>query len=164
MKMIEHMQICEGFKPVDMQTAANTGDYVNLKGYDHCMIVFFKAIGTAGDDPTITVTQAQDVAGTGVKALNFTRVDKKQGADLTAIGQFTKVTQAEGNTFTHTDLAEQAAIIVIEFDASELDADGGFTCLKAAVADVGGNAQLGCLFYQLFDARYKEQPMPSAIA
>jgi hypothetical protein len=34
--------------------------------------------GTAGDDPTITVSQAKTVAGGSAKALGFTRVDKKQ--------------------------------------------------------------------------------------
>ena len=63
---LEKCQIVSGFVPVNLATAVNTGDYVSLKNYGRCAVVFFAAAGTAGDDPTITLTQAQDVSGTGV--------------------------------------------------------------------------------------------------
>lgn len=162
---LEKVQIAQGFLPVAMNSGANAGDWVSLKGYNRCAIVFFKAAGTAGDDPTITVLQATNVAGSGTtKAVNFTRVDKKQAAsNLLAVGEFTTVTQAAGNTFTHADLAEQAAIVVIDIMAEDLDVDGGYTCIQASVADVGTNAQLGCLLYFLHDPREASGTLPSAI-
>src|SRR4051794_19453571 len=90
---VEEAQIVMGIVPVDSQTGANTGDYVSLKNFERCTIVLIKAAGVAGDDPVITVTQAQDVSGTGVKALNITRVDSKVGVQ-TGIGTFTANTQA----------------------------------------------------------------------
>jgi len=157
MRFLEMCNIVEGFLPVDLQTAANTGDWVSLKNYGHVAIVFISAIGTAGDDPTLTVLQASAVAGTGSKALAFTDIFTKQAAtSLASIAGWTRVTQAAANTYTHTDAAEQDLIWVVEIDADTLDVDGGFDCVSASVADVGGNAQLGYLFYILSQPRYPQ--------
>jgi len=157
----EQAQLVAGFVPVNLATAANSGDYVSLKNYRHVAIVFFKGEGTAGDDPTLTVQQASAVAGTGAKALNFTTVYTKQGADLAAVGGFTKVTQTAGNTYTDATSAEVQAIWVVEFNAEDLDSEGGFDCVTASVADVGTNAQIGALLYILSEPRFT--PPPSAI-
>jgi hypothetical protein len=103
--LTEEAQLVAAIIPVDLSTAANNGDWVSLKNYDELDIIIFKAAGTAGDDPVITLKQASDVAGTGAKALNFTRVDAKVGVQ-TGIGQFTKNTQAAGNTYTDLVSAE----------------------------------------------------------
>lgn len=162
--ILEKIQVVSAFVPLAL-TTARTGDYVSLKGYGRCAVVFFAAAGTAGDDPTITVTQAQNVAGSGtVKALNFTRIDTKQGADLTAVGTFTTVTQAAGNTYTDLTSAEVQKIWVIDIKAEDLDIDGGFDCLKVAISDVGTNAQLGCGLYLLHEPRHNVNGvLPSAI-
>lgn len=161
----EQFQICEGFQPVNMATAANDGDWVCVRDYGKLVVLLYKGIGTAGEDPTLTIEQATSAAGAGAKALNFTTVYKKQAAtDLQTTAAWTKVTQASGNTFTHTDLAEQAAIIGIEFDAEDFDTNGGFLFARGRVADVGAAAQIGGLCYILCDARYRGATLPSAIA
>lgn len=170
MLFLENHMIVGGFRPVDMSAAANDGDWVSLKHYKHVSIVFWGAIGTAGQDPTVTVQQASAVAGTGAKALNLNsaKVFKKQAAtDLTAVGQWSSAAaDVSTNTWTNTDAAEQEELVVIEIDADELDVDNGFDCVRATVADVGAAAQLGALFYILSEPRYQAQPtsMPSAIA
>lgn len=161
MLLVERFQMVLAQAPWDMSSAASASEWVCMKNFHHLAIVFMKHVGTDGDDPTITVEQATEDAGAG-KALNFTTVWKKQGAVLTATGTFTKVTQAAGNTFSHADLAQQQAIVVIEFDSSELDTDNGYDWVKATVADVGSNAQDGCILYLLSEPRYAE-PL-SAIA
>lgn len=155
------VNFCTGFVPIDMQAGANTGDWVSLKGYERCSIILFKAAGTAGDDPTITVQQASDVSGTGAKALNFTRLHIKQGT-LTSVGTYTETTQTAANTYTNDTLAESQAIIVIDIKGEDLDVDNGFDCVRLTVADVGSNAQLGCALYALWGARY-EGTLASAI-
>lgn len=161
--LVEQCQIVAGIIPVDSQSGANTGDYVSLKNYERCSIVIYKAAGVAGDDPVITVTQAQDVSGTGVKALNFTRVDSKVGVQ-TGIGTFTTNTQAAGNTYTDLVSAEAQGLFVIEFKAEDLDVNNGFDCLKVAVPDTGSaGAQLLCALYILRGAKYATNPLPSAI-
>ena len=162
-RLVEEAQIVAAIIPVDSQGGANTGDYVSLKNFERCSIIVFKAAGVAGDDPVITVTQAQDVAGTGVKELNFTRIDAKVGAQ-TGIGQFTTVAQTAGNTYTDAVSAEAQALFVIEFQAEDLDVNNGFDCLKVAVPDTGsGGAQLLCALYVLRGAKYAKNPLPSAI-
>lgn len=159
--ILEKMQIVSAWVPVDLQTAQN-GDYVSLKNYGRCAIVFFAAAGTASDDPTLTLTQAQDVSGTGAKALNFTRIDVKQGT-LTAVGTFTTVTQAAGNTYTDATSAEIQKIWVVDVKAEDLDKANGFDCLRLACSDIGSNAQLGCALYLLHEPRYASATLPSAI-
>lgn len=144
--LIENLQISSCFVPVDMQAAANTGDWFNMGPFRKVIAVLFKAAGTAGDDPVITLEQATSNAGAGNKALNFTTIYSKVGT-LTGVGTFTKVTQAAANTYTDATSAEAQAIIAIEIDASDLDVANGFTHIQMSVADVGGNAQLGCAFY-----------------
>jgi len=131
----QNSQIVSGFVPVDMQAGANTGDWVSVENFNHVAIVFFKAAGTAGDDPTITVSQATDAAGTSSKALNFTRIYTKQGT-LSSVANFTLTTQSAANTYTDATSAEVQAIWVVEFDADDLDVSSGFTHVQASVADV----------------------------
>jgi len=161
--LLEKMQIAAGFIPVNMATAANDGDYVSLKNYGRCAIILFKGAGTAGEDPVLTLQQAKDVAGTGMKNLIFDRIDSKQGSDLFAIGTFTKITNSD-HDYTHTDAAENQAIWVIDVKAEDLDIANGFDCLRATVADVGTGAQLGALMYILHEPRHATAPLPSAIA
>lgn len=159
---VEQAQIVSGFVPVNLATAANAGDWVSMKGFARCTVIFFAAAGTAGDDPTITIEQATAVAGTGNKALTFTRIDTKQGADLAAIGAFTTVTQSAATNYTDAASAEVQKIWIIDIKADDLDADSGFDCIQASVSDVGANAQIGCLLYILWGARF--MPPGSAIA
>ena len=149
----QNSQIVSGFVPVDMQAGANTGDWVSVENFNNLSIVFFKAAGTAGDDPTLTVTQATDNAGTSSKALNFTRIYTKQGT-LASVANFTLTTQSAANTYTDATSAEVQAIWVIGFDADDLDVSSGFTHVQASVADVGSNAQVGACLYLATEPRY----------
>lgn len=165
--LLENLNIVEGFPAVDLQTGANNGDYVSLKNYNRVAVVFVSGVGTPGDDPTLTIQQATDAAGTGAKALNFTTIYRKQAAvNLAGTTAWTKTTQAAANTYTNATAAEEALIWTVEFAAEDLDADGGFDCLRATVADVGTNPQPGYLCYLLSEPRYHLTPasMLSAIA
>lgn len=163
--LAEQMQVVSGFLPVDMSSAANTGDYVSLKGYERCTILFFKNAGTAGDDPTLTVQQATAVAGTGAKDLAvIDTVYVKQDTVLTSEGTFTKTTQTAATSYTDATSAEDAAIWMIDIKAEDLDVDNGFDCINASVADVGTNAQIGALLYLLWPAKTAKATLVSAIA
>ena len=159
--LLHMLNIEAAFVPVDMQTAANNGDWVNLSLYDKCLCVLFKAAGTAGDNPIFTLKQASDAAGTGAKALNFTAAYQKIATDVTTVAQFTRATQAAASTYTPTSAATQA-IIAVEVRASDLDMANGFQFVQLSIPDTGVNAQLGCGFYVLFGSRYQQQIMPDA--
>lgn len=172
MRFLEQIQVLSGFVPVAMNT--NPGpiaNWISLQDYGRVAFVFFKAIGTAGDDPTLTLLQATDTTGATNKALNINQVDKKQGAAVNAIGQFTTSTPAapanhdtfSADTWTNSDLAEQQAIVVIEVRAEDLDIDGGFTSVKLNAGDVGTNAQLGCILAFASEPKYANSQLPAAI-
>lgn len=164
-QFVEKHQIVAGFLPVDMQTGANSGDYVSLKGWGKCTVVFYKDAGTAGDDPTLNFQQATAVDGSGAKDLTkVATIHTKQGADLFTVGQYTKVTQTPATSYTDATSAEVEAIWVVDINAEDLDVDNGFDCLAVDVADVGANAQLGCVLYILSDPRYPQAIVDSAIA
>jgi hypothetical protein len=159
---VEQAQIVPAFVPVNLATAANPGDWVSMKGFARCTIIFVAGAGTAPDDATITVSQATAVAGTGSKALTFTRIDVKQGADLAAIGDFTTVTQAAATSYTSDTSAETQNLWVIDIRAEELDENNGFDCVQASIGDVGTAAKIGTVLYILWGSRY--MPPGSAIA
>lgn len=161
--LVEAAQIVTAIAPVDSQTGANNGDWVSMKNFDRCTVIVLKAAGVAGDDPVITMKQASDVSGTGAKALDFTRIDAKVGAQ-TGIGAFTTVTQAAGNTYTDATSAEAQGLFVIEFQSSDLDVNDGFDCIQLSIPDTGaGGAQLIAALYVLRGARYAGAALPSAI-
>lgn len=165
--LLSRLQIAEGFPTVDLSTGANTGDWVSLENYARCLVLFRSGVGTAGDDPTLTIEQASDSAGTGAKSLTFTVIYRKQAAtDLSGTGQWTKTTQAAANTYTNATAAEQSVIWAVDVEASDLDVSNGFKFLRATVADVGANAQPGDLLYLLYEPRYPDAPqnMVSALA
>jgi hypothetical protein len=163
----EDWQVVGAAVPADVCVGGcATSDYVSLKGYERLVILFYKAAGTAGDDPTITLDQATAVAGTGTKVL--TVVDKywvKTGAALNAIGTFTKTTQTAATTVAGSATsAEEQAIYGIEITPDQLDVGGGFDCVRATVADPGNaGTQYGCLLYLLGKPRYAADVAPSAI-
>lgn len=158
-RLTEDINIVRGIAPIDLATGANNGAWVSLKNFDHIAIVLSKSAGAVGEAPVVTIVQAQDVAGTGSKALNFTRIDRK---DPDSGGQYTKVTQAAGNTYTPA-AGNTALIAVIEFDAQELDLANGFDCLRCTIADVGATAQVGGVLYLLSNSRYPGQYPLSAL-
>jgi len=161
--LAEIVAIVPAIIPVDLSTADNNGDWVSMKNYDHCTIMFFAAIGTAGQDPVFKLQQAKDVAGTGIKDLLFTTIYHKAGALLTAVSDFTKAVQAAATSYVNTDHAEVQKLYAVEIDAAMLDIANGFDCVQLSVADVGANAQLGCGLYILSRARYKAATVESAI-
>jgi len=161
MKLVENAQIVSAIVPVDLQSAQD-GDWVSLKDYNHVTIIFHKAAGTAGDDPTVRMQQATDNAGTGAKDLSYTEYWIKQGT-LTAVGQFTKNTQAAASTALNSTSAESQVLFVIEIDADMLDVDNGFDHVRFRVDDVGTNTQLGSAIYLLSQPRYAQATPPSAL-
>lgn len=145
-RFVEYCDIVSAIVPVDLQTAANNGDWVKVTDYDRVVAVLFKGAGTASDDPVFKMQQATDNAAGGIKDLTFTTIYHKIGT-LTSVGQWTKVTQDAATSYTNTVSAESQAIMLVEFKASDLDSANGFDHLRLDIADVGTNAQLGCAFY-----------------
>jgi len=132
---LDRFDIVEAFPTVDLQTGANTGDWISLKNARRAVVVFTSGVGTAGDDPTVTLLQATDVAGTGSKALNINtaHVHKKQAAtSQAAVTAFADASAGvTNNAWTDADAAEQSLTLVIEVNPSDLDVANGFDCISA---------------------------------
>ena len=169
---LEMYQVVPAFIPGADQNADLVGDWVSLKNFHRVTILFHKAAGTAGDDPSIRLQQATDVAGTGAKALNFTRNWHKIGATaLSAIGAFTKVVLITATDDLDlvsvngvdmlTDVGE--TIWAVDVKADELDVTNGFDCINLLIeGDDVANANLCEGLYILGPAR-QDGAVPSAI-
>lgn len=163
MNLFERARVVSAIIPLDLQTARD-GDWVSLKNYSDCDVIVFKGAGTAGDDPVISFQQATSVGGGSAKDLaQIERIYKQQGT-LTAVGTQTVVTQSAGASYTGDGTsAESEAVYGFHIHASQLDVTNGFDCIRVRVADVGGNAQLGCALYVLSGPRYGSATGTSAI-
>jgi hypothetical protein len=155
------LDLVPGVVPQDIDLGPLTGDFVSLKNAEGVLIVFFKAAGVANDDPTLELQQATSVAAGGVKDLDgFVDIYRKQGAALTGVGTWTKVTQGADEDFVgNATSAEEQGIYAAWVPADMLDRDGGFDCLQVNIKDPGAaGAQMGCVLYILVGLRYQRSP------
>lgn len=153
--------IAVGAVPVDMSSAAVTGKRVRLADANGVTIVLFKAAGTAGDDPTVTLKQ--HTAASGGTTSNLAVIDHyylKNATTLAGTEGWTKKTQTAAATIADPGgagtSAESQQIIAIEVDGAQLS--DGYTHVSLDVADVGTNAQLGAVLYLLRDLDVQRAP------
>lgn len=162
MKFLEFNDIQPIFIPVDLNDGAITGDYVSLKGHHGVGCLLIAGDGSAGNDLTVSVFQAKDVAGTDAKVLNALvtgRIYTKEHASaFSSIGTWTKETQATADEqFTKDDSGEQVNAWLLELLASDLDVHNDFDCIRMDVADPGA-AKIGAGVYLLHGSRDKGAP------
>lgn len=163
-RLIEEIQIVPAFVPGADQNTDLTGDWVSFKNFNNCLLVFHKAAGSAGDDPSIRLQQSTVVAGSDAKALTFNHIYHKIGATaLSAIGVFTRVDLTTptddldlvsvNSVDLLTDVGE--TIICVEVKADDLDVTNGFDCMNFILeGDDVGNANLVCAYYVLYNPRH----------
>jgi len=139
-----------GFVPVDMSGGANTGKRVYMGHCDAVDVVFIKAAGTAGDDPTLTLQQ--HTAASGGSSSNLAVIDKywvKREATLDNDEVWEEFTQAAAATIADPGgdgtSAEEQQIVV--FSVSKDQLASGSKYISVNVADVGTNAQIGTVLY-----------------
>lgn len=162
MNLFEVIDIVPMLEPINLGSARSS-DVISLKNHGNGLIVFYKAAGSASEDPTVTVLQATSVAPSNAKALNFTKLYTKQGT-LSSVGTWTTVTQAAANTYTNATASENQALWVIPITADMLDVDNGFDCIQVTIADAGSVNQLGAVFWIAGELRYQKEAGVSAIA
>lgn len=160
--LFDVLDIVPMLEPINLGSA-RTSDVVSLKNHGSGLLVFYKAAGSASEDPTITVLQATSVAASNSKALNFTTLYTKQGT-LSSVGTWTKVSQSAANTYTNTTASENQAMWVIPIKADDLDVDNGFDCIQVTIADAGSVNQLGSVFWIAGELRFAKDGGVSAIA
>lgn len=127
-----NVNIVECIHPVDLDSAAQTGDYIDMKNYDAVLVVNYQ--GTLGAAVALSIDQCTE--------------DADAGSDAKAID-------------TDKDFAPVAnTITVANIAAAELDVENNFRWLKIHTSDPGA-ASVGCVLVIGYRARYAEATMPS---
>jgi hypothetical protein len=139
--------------------SSSTPDYVSMKGYRKCAVLISILNGTTVTGSAITLKQATAVAGTGEKALAFTKAWRNiDAAAADALAEFAVV----ANTFTTDPTNSKQLMYLMDVDVDDLDIAGGFDCIRAGT----GNAVATLTFqvtYFLYGSRYASSPPPAAI-
>lgn len=136
--------------------AGRSSDIVSLKNVGTATIIVTMTQGNAATVP-ITLMQAQDVAGTGGKAL-ANAVPIWSNLD-TAADTLTR--RADGVAYT-TDAALKAKMVVFEVDASQLDVNNGFDCLYFTTG-ASNVANITQGLFLLHGLRFQQSTPPTAI-
>lgn len=150
--------VCHGFVPVNMATAANPGARVHMRNYRHLAVVFYKGVGGAAEAPTLTLQEHSAASGgTSQNLAVITEYFVKVEATLDGDETWSRVTQNAAATVTNADWDDANQVLVVfEVPASSLS--DGFEWLSVNVADVGTTAQLGALLYIPHGIRYQVRP------
>lgn len=132
--------------------AAGDAAYVSLKNYRRVTVIIDIANGTTVTGTAVTLKQATAVAGTGEKALAFTRMlaNTDVGAG-NAPANYTE-TAVSSNTFTSGTTNSKRLRYIIEVDSESLDSANSFDCFRVD-ADSAANST-GVVTYILWGARY----------
>lgn len=130
-----------------------------MKGWDHLTVILQVNNATSVTGWTTTLKQASAVAGTGEKALAFTKnwVNAATGTSDTLVE--TAVTSSTFDTAT-TDNAD--LLYVMEVEAADLDQDNDFDCVRLDVT--GASNTIAACIYILSRGRYSTGGTPSISA
>ena len=150
MKLGESYDLSTGLAPVDLATAANTGNRLSMVEVTSVDIVVIKGAGTAADDPVLTLKQHTAAAdGDTTDLAVITSYALKTEATLDGDETWTEVTQSAAATITDPGgagtSAESQQIVVINVRADQLTP--GNTHISLDIADTGTAAQLGAVLY-----------------
>lgn len=133
--------------PSDMTAGAN-GRWINVRDINDSLYIYLQ-LAAGGAAPTISLQQAQDSAGTGVKALSIERLFYKVGATAisSALGskdifiEDTTVSEsAPAATYSLTAIggATNESNICIRVRPQDLDHANGFGWVRVVVAAAAG--------------------------
>jgi hypothetical protein len=146
-RLLERLQIVQLTDVVDANTAAQTGDYVDMARAERALFLVVMGDGTAGSDLDVAFYQSDDSSGTTTAVLNALetgRIYTKYAADFTAaqaLTAWTEVTQATADEkHEPTDNGEAVGIMAYEIRAADLT--DGYRYVRMDLTDPGA-AKLG---------------------
>lgn len=150
--LMEKANLKQGFLPVDLNTAANTGARISLDKADRCSIILLLGDSTSATAVTLTLKQHNAATSGTSKALS---VANPYYHKVGAATKFTKVTPTVASDVIDatTLFANDEGILVAEVCGEDLDVSNGFNHISADVEDAGA-AKIGALLYMLHDCRY----------
>jgi len=154
-KVLENSFPVLGATVGDINSAAITGDYVNLAKYRRILVLLQMADGTAtSGDIHMLLYQSTDNAGTSAKVLNCLetgRIYTRYAADYATLAalttSWTQVTQATADEeYADATSGEACGMIALEVRAEDLDADNKFTHIRCDV-EATSSSKIVCLSY-----------------
>lgn len=156
-RLDEQSYFVQATSMVALTGAGGDAAYVSLKNFRRVTIVIDILNGTTVTGTVVTLKQATAVAGTGEKALAFSRM--LANTDVAA-AQTMVETAVTSDTFTTNTTNAKRLRYIIDVEASQLDVANGFDCLRVD-ADSGVNST-GLVSYILLDGRYSPALSPMA--
>lgn len=152
----EKSKLVWGTEPKNWTGAASTGKTVALKRYNRVRFIIQTGAWAAGT-VAITLSQGQDIAGTGAKALAFDTMWTNKAAPTT--DTLVKTTVAS-NTF---NLDTANSLWVIEVKAEDLDVTNGFCTLHCDGASPGANADFYAVVAEVLEPTFHQATPPTAM-
>ena len=143
--------------PVDLATAANTGNRTHLANYGGVCFVGYLATGTAAENPTFDVRQhTAATAGTSADLDTVAVYYYKEEATLDGDETWTRGTQTAASEVTSTDW-DDAYQVLVAIEVFATDLTDGYNWVSVDVADPG-TAHLGCVLAIMFDLKEQRRP------
>lgn len=137
-----------GCAPAALTSTAGDGDYVSMKNFSRITFVLLVLNGTTVTGGTITLKQATAVAGTGEKALSFTKAWRNIDC---AAGDTLAEFAVSSDTFITDTTNSKQLMYVIEVEAADLDINNNFDCVR--IDSTGMANAVGSVLYLLSGAR-----------
>lgn len=136
-------------EPKNWTGAAGDGAWASLKQYS-AMAILLQTGAWAGGTAAVTLEQAQDISGTGGKALTFSK--PTLWVNTKTAGAWT-VSAISSNTF---NLSAADSLYLIEVPARSLDLANNFHTVRVRVASPGANNDFYSAAYLFRQARYMQ--------
>lgn len=141
--------------------STSRSDIVSLKNYNKVAFVITGVKTTGVTGSAITLTQSQDVANTGGKALGFTNAFRTLNTSTAGNTDTSAAFAVASNTFTTDTTASVVDQYVIEVTDTDLDTANNFDCVTLVMATaVNETISVTAI---LWPAKYGKTSLPSAI-
>jgi len=142
----------EAIPPANYTGTAIDGNYISLKGYDHCTIIINTG-AMAGGSAAVTINRATAVAGTN-EDLGGVEFDYMWTNDEAVSGSALTKTAVESDTFA---IDTALSMYIIEIPAASIKASSTteYDCIQLALATPGTNNDYYGATYVLWKGRYK---------
>ncbi|QXZ79657.1 hypothetical protein [Rhizobium sp. L51/94] len=152
----QQMKVVEALAPA-ADAAGRSSDIVSLKHAGKVYIVVSLSQGNAAT-VALTLMQAQDVSGTGAKAVaNAVPI----WANLDTSISDTLIRRTDAVSYT-TDAGVKNKQVIFEIDPVNLDFNNGFDCVYFTTG-ASNAANITAALFILADLRYQQETPPSAI-
>lgn len=140
----------EGLAPIT--PSSSTPLYVSMKNHKKLTVIISCDNATTVTGSAITLKQATAIAGTSEKALSFSKMWANTD---TAAGSTLTETTVTSDTFTTNTTNAKNLLYVIEVDATDLDMDNNFDCVRAGTGNAANT--IICVLYYLHEPRFAPQ-------